>query len=201
MATKRKSISIKANEETSKPVAKEVTEVVENTPPEPVVEKKKPAPKPKKVFEQTDRILCHSVTQGALYVDSPKTKQMYFFSEYGDETEIEYRDLIGLVSERSSYVYHPYFLIDDPDFVAEFPQLERFYTEHYEISELNEILKLPVEIMLSKLKKLPAGAAENVKILASSQVSDGTLDSVRKIKALNEFFDIDLNLIAELADR
>lgn len=189
MATKRKTITIKENDKFPEMTEKKQTE------------SSAPATKTKKVFEQTDRILCHSVTQGQLYVDSSKTKQTYFFSENGDECEIEYRDLAGLVRERSAFVYHPYFLIDDPDFVAEFPQLEKFYTDHYEMSELNDILDLPVDEMLAKLKKLPAGALENIKILASSQVSNGQLDSVKKIKALNEFFDIDLNLVAELTDR
>jgi len=191
MATKRKAITIKDNDKLPE-TTEQISEEVENS---------SPAPKTKKVFEQTDRILCHSVTLGQLYVDSAKTKQTYFFSDNGDECEIEYRDLAALVRERSPFVYHPFFLIDDPDFVAEFPQLEKFYTDHYEMTELNDILDLPVDEMLAKLKKLPAGALENVKILASSQVSDGRIDSVRKIKALNDFFDIDLNLVAELAGR
>lgn len=164
-----------------------------------VPEGKKKAAKAKKEFEQTDRILCYSVTQGGLYVEGPKTKQPYSFSDYGDETEIEYRDLVGLINARSAYVFHPYFIISDKDFVAEFPHLEKFYNDSYEVRDLAEILELPNDQMEEKLKRLPSGAAENLKVIASSQVADGRLDSIRKIKILNEFFGIDLNLVAELS--
>lgn len=164
----------------------------------PVVETKKKEAKSKKVFDQTDRILCRSVTPGGLYLDGAKTKQAYSFSDYGDETEIEYRDLVALVHVKSSYLFHPYFVVEDRDFVAEFPNLAEFYAEFYDDLDLEGILELPVGAMIEKLKKLPAGAAENLKVIASSQVADGRLDSVKKIKELNEFFGIDLNLIAEL---
>lgn len=155
--------------------------------------------KPKKEFGQTERIKCYSVTQGGLYVDGPKSKQPYSFSDYGDETEIEYRDLVGLIVARSAYIFHPYFIIADKDFVAEFPHLEKFYNDSYDMQDLANILTLPNDQMEEKLKKLPAGAAENLKVIASSQVADGRLDSIRKIKILNEFFGIDLNLVAELS--
>ena len=138
------------------------------------------------------------MTQGGLYVEGAKTKQQYAFSDYGDETEIEYRDLVGLVQAKSDYLYHPYFIVDDDDFIVEFPQLEKFYTDAYGVQDLVAVLDLPIDQMLEKLNKLPSGAKENLKVLASSQVADGRLDSVRKIKALNEFFGIDLNMIAEL---
>lgn len=178
---------------TEKPA--KVEEVVEEKAP---VETKKKEAKSKKVFDQADRILCRSVTPGGLYLDGAKTKQAYSFSDYGDETEIEYRDLVALVHVKSSYLFHPYFVVEDRDFVAEFPNLAEFYAEFYDDLDLEGILELPLGAMIEKLKKLPAGAAENLKVIASSQVADGRLDSVKKIKELNEFFGIDLNLIAEL---
>lgn len=159
----------------------------------------KSAQKKRKTFEQTDRIKCRSVTQGGLYLDGAKTKQPYSFDHYDDETEIEYRDLVALVIGKSSYIFNPYFIVEDPDFVAEFPQLQKFYDESYEIQDLKDILKMPFGQMEEALKRLPSGAAENLKIIASAQVSDGELDSVKKIKILNEFFGIDLNMIAEFS--
>lgn len=169
-------------------------------------EKKKTSPAPrkkkveKKVFEPSDRILCHSVTQGGLFVDGPRTKVPYSFVDYGAEEEIEYRDLVALIHAKSDFIFNPYLVIDDKDFIAEFPQLDKLYSSSYELSDLASILDLPVDDMIAKINKLPPGAAENLKVLASSQVVEGRLDSVKKIKALNEFYGIDLNFIAELQD-
>lgn len=184
----------------SEPIEDDLFDDEESEPVAEPVKVRKPKAAAKKTFEQTDRIPCHSVTQGGLYVEGSKTRVLYTFSNYGDETEIEYRDLVGFINAKSEFIFHPDFIIDDPDFIAEFPQLEKFYAESYDVKDLGAILKLPVNQMIEKIKQLPKGAAENIKILASAQVSDGRLDSVKKIKELNEFFGIDLNLIAELSD-
>ncbi len=165
------------------------------------VEMKEEAPKvvcSKKSFEQTDRIKCHSITQGGLYVEGAKTKALYEFSDYGDVTEIEYRDLVGMVNSKSDFIFHPYLIIDDPSFVAEYPQLDKLYSEAYGTQDLMNIFTLPVDEMVSKIKSLPAGAVDNLKHLAATQVSNGSLDSVRKIKALDELWGTDLNLASEL---
>lgn len=169
------------------------TEVVET--------KKKTTPKATvKKFEASDGILCRSVTQGHLAMEGSKTNMMYDWDDYGDETEIEYRDLVACVrsGRLSEYIYHPYFIICDEDFINEFPQLVKFYSEHYSVKELQEILKLPVDRMIEEIHRLPNGAIDSLKSIASTWVAKGKIDSVKKIKALDDEFGTDLNLIADL---
>ena len=158
----------------------------------------KPAKKEKKKFDQSDGIICRSVTQGGLYLEGAKTKILYEWDDYGDESEVEYRDLVAEVRAKSQFVFRPCFIIDDEDFIAEFPQLEKFYKEKYTVKDLRKVLELPVGEMVDAIKELPKGAADSLKSIAAQQVSTGQLDSVRKIKALDEFFGTDLNLIGEL---
>ena len=131
-------------------------------------------------------------------MDGIKTQMQYRWTDYGDEVEVEYRDLVAEVRTHSPFVFNPFFIVDDEDFVNEFPQLKQFYTQAYSIRDLKEILTLPVHEMVSKMKELPAGAVESLKTIASSQVASGKLDSVKKIKALDEFFGTDLNLLQSL---
>ena len=51
----------------------------------------------KKVFEPSDMIPCRSVCQGALYLEGPRTKMPYEWTDYGAIEEVEYRDLAELV--------------------------------------------------------------------------------------------------------
>lgn len=155
-------------------------------------------PKAKKKFDQSDGIICRSITQGGLYLEGAKTKILYEWNDYGDESEVEYRDLVAEVRSKSQFVFRPCFIIEDEDFIKEFPQLEKFYKEKYTIKDLRSILKMDVSEMIEAIKALPKGAAESLKSIAAQQVSNGQLDSVRKIKALDEFFGTDLNLIGEL---
>ena len=155
--------------------------------------------KQKKVFDQSEGVMCHSVTQGGLFVEGPKTSMIYRFIDYGDECEIEYRDLTALVRSKSSYVYHPYFIIDDEDFIAEFPQIVKFYDEQYSIKDLKAILKEDVYTMTESIKKLPATAVENLKTIAATQISNGYIDSIAKVRALNEIFGTELEIADNLA--
>lgn len=154
--------------------------------------------KSKKSFEPSDTISCRSVVTGQLFLEGYKTKMPYQWTDYGDVIDVEYRDLQALVQQKSGYIFNPFFIIDDDDFVAEFPYLQKFYEQNYSIKELNEILRHPVEQMVKEISTLPNSAVETLKKIASNQVSLGQIDSVKKIKALDEIFDTDLNLLSEL---
>ncbi len=156
------------------------------------------ATKEKKVFQQSDGIQCHSVVQGGLFYEGSKTGMLYSFSDYGDVTEIEYRDLVAAVRTKSEYIYNPYFIIDDEDFIAEFPAISKFYEDQVSIKDLKAILDKDTSDMVSAIKMLPKTAIESLKKIAATQVANGHLDSVRKIKALDELFGTDLNLLGEL---
>lgn len=173
-----------------------VTEEVQST--EEQIEEVKPTVKQKREFAPNDGIQCHSVIQGGLYFSGSKTGMFYSFSDYGDITDIEYRDLVAAVRTKSAYIFNPYFVIDDEDFIAEFPTLAKFYEEKFSVKDLKEILSLSVGEMTEAISKLPATAVDSLKKIAATEVGSGKLDSVRKIKALDEIFGTDLNLIGEL---
>lgn len=188
----------KKTETSEKEINVEEKKVVEKEVEKEVVKKEKNNTSKKKIFEPSEGILCRSVVTGALYLEGSKTKMPYVWSDYGDETEVEYRDLVALVREQSGYLFNPFFIVENEDFIAEFPHLEKFYSANYTVKELSDILEFPVDKMISELKVLPKTAINTVKKIAANQVSLGQIDSVKKIKALDEFFGTDLNLIAEI---
>lgn len=154
--------------------------------------------KTKKKFEQTDFIMCRSVIQGGLFLEGAKTKQLYRWTDYGDETEVEYRDLVSEVRAKSAFVFSPYFIVEDEDFIEEFPQLKQFYNQYYSVKDLREILSLPLSSMAKKIEELPNGAKESLRSLAASMISSGAIDSVSKIKKLDEIFDTDMEFLSSL---
>ena len=152
----------------------------------------------KKVFDPSDGILCRSVTQGVLYVDGLRTGMKYYFAEYDGEAEIEYRDLVALVRARDKSVYNPRFIIMDEDFINEYPTLKKFYNEHYNVTNLKGILEMPEYQMREEISKLPSGALKSLKSIAVQEISDGSIDSIKKIKALDDIFGTELSLLDEL---
>ena len=157
-----------------------------------------PVQKVKKKFDPEDLISCRSVTVGGLCLSGVKSGDLYRWTEYGDITEVEYRDIATLVRSKSDYIFHPYLIIDDEDFIAEFPQLQQFYDANYTINDLEGVLSLSVGDMIATINTLPNGAKETLKNIASTQIAEGRLDSVKKIKALDDLFGTELNLFASL---
>lgn len=176
----------------------EAGQTVKEVAAEPVKEVAKEEPKKvKKVFAPDDGIACRSVTQGGVYLEGPKTHMLYEWVQYGDITEVEYADLAAMVRTKSQYLFGPWVMVDDDDFVEEFSQLKKFYTENYSIADLEVILSYPVKRMIEEVKALPKSAAESLKVLAASSINDGNLDSVAKIKALDDLFGTKLSILAE----
>ena len=153
--------------------------------------------KPTKSFKDSDGILCRSVTQGGLYMEGQKTHILYTWVDYGDTTYVEYADLAAAVRVRSWFVFHPTFIIEDDDFINEFPQLGKFYDENYTDADLEEIIALPVEEMAMEVKVLPKSALDELKVVAASGITNGSFDSVKKIKVLDEILGTSLSILAE----
>ena len=166
---------------------------------EPVVEKVTPKKAEKKKYALTDGIPCRSITQGGLYMHGIKSDIAYKWSNDGDVREVEYQDLVAAVRSSVSYVMKPYFIIEDKEFVSQFPQLNQVYDSMYSIRDLRSvILDLSPNMMKSTILSLPDGAKESIKHMASEMISNGSLDSVKKIKILDEIFDTKFMLMTEM---
>jgi hypothetical protein len=58
----------------------------------------------------------------------------------------------------------------------------------YTTKDLKEILSLPANAMMDAINALPNGSKDNLRDIAGKMVLNGQLDSVQKIKALDEFY-------------
>lgn len=147
-----------------------------------------------KKYDSEELIACKSITNGKLLVDGEKSGRLYRWSDYGDIEYIEYRDLIYMVTARRSWIFKPRFIILDSDFVKQNTLLNDLYRQLYKISDLKEILNLPIKEMTEEISTLPDGAYESIQNIAASMISNGQLDSVKKIRALDEIFETSLLL-------
>ena len=155
--------------------------------------------KEKKTYAPTDGIPCKSITNGGLYMPGLKSNILYTWIDAGDVIEIEYQDLQAAIRSNNSYVMNPFFVIEDEELVAQFPQLKKIYDALYSVGELEDVLtELSPGDMKATILSLPKGAQESIKHLASKMVSDGRLDSVRKIKVLDEIFDTEMSIMTGL---
>ena len=142
-----------------------------------------------KEFAPEDTIRCRSLVSGGLYIEGSRSHILYSWADCGDVADVEYRDLIYLVRTREDpNIYSPRIIIEDEDFIAQNKSVKDFYDSMYTTGDLNEILLLPVSQMKTEIGKLPKGANESIKGIASTLIDSHVLDSVQKIKALDEIF-------------
>ena len=163
----------------------------------PVVEKKVEVKTPKK-FEAMDGVLCRSIVDGVLVMEGIKSKNFYKWADANDVAEVEYQDLVSAVRSNTSYVFAPHFIIEDEDFLAQFPQVQKVYDSMYTTADLKEILKLPVTSMMKEIESLPNGSKDNLREIAGKMVLNGQLDSVQKIKALDNFYNTNFLITTNL---
>ena len=177
-----------AKAEEKKIVEPEVIEVETKLETEAEVETRpeKKAKVEKKTFAANDGIKCSSIRQGNLFFTGAKSGMTYVWSCFGDIVDIEYRDLVAAIQSRSSYVYDPFFIIDDEDFIAEFSELKKFYDEKYAMKDLRGVLNLSVADMKREIAVLPEGAKQSLRSIASTVIQNGEIDSYSRVKAIDE---------------
>ena len=112
--------------------------------------------KEKKVFTDSDYILCRSVCYGGLNITS-QSGNIYEFKDYGYDCEINYRDLVSLIRKGSDHIFLPRFVILDDDLLEDFPTVKRAYEKMYTRNDLLKILDMPtrqMEMEMQRIEKL-----------------------------------------------
>lgn len=166
-------------------VKEEVTENVETTD----VMEEKVVQKNDKVFNQEDLIPCRSVVSGALYIEGVRSHILYSWADYNDVIEVEYRDLVYMARTRNdANIYNPRIIIEDDDFIKQNKSVKDLYDSLYTTGDLRDIIALPVDQMKREIVKLPIGAKDSLKGIVATMIDSRSLDSVKKIKALDELF-------------
>ena len=149
-------------------------------------------------YEATDPIKCVSITSGELGMIGIKSGINYRWACRGDVTEVEYQDLVAAIRSGKKHITAPFFIIDDKDFLKKWPQVEKNYASMYSIKDLTDVLKLDAASMKKTILNLPTGARESIKNIASTMITKGQLDSVQKIKVLDEIYDTKFMLMTEI---
>jgi len=170
-----------------KPVAKVVKEESKE-----VIEVKQPE---KKKYAPDDEIMTTSCTAGELLMIGAKTRRVYTWSNYGDQTPVEYQDIkAAQYIQGNPHIYSPLFIIDDEEFVnlPENKKIADVYTHILKADDIDQLFSLDNISFERTVDKLPKGIKNSLKAIAAQKIQDGTLDSVNKIKALDKILGTDL---------
>lgn len=188
-------------EEVMNEVIEEIVEetVIEDVKDKTPVTKASPS-KEKRKFEPSDLIPCTNIFSGTTVMVGQKSGIIYTWRELGQTEDVEYQDVMAeILKKTSSYIYEPLLIIEDKELLDQRRDLKVFYDRMYSPAELSNILNISSpEKMRSVIMNLPKGVQETIKNLAATMIQNGTLDSVRKIKIIDEIFETKLMMQTEL---
>jgi hypothetical protein len=156
--------------------------------------KAKAAQKSVRKFAPDDRIPCRSITYGELLLTGAKSRLLYTWANYDDVTEMEYQDLQALKSTKSSYLFKPRFIILDEELIEQWGDDFKKMYDDVVTTDVEALFRLPANQLKAKLKKAPVGVQHAVKNLAGEKIMNGSLDSLAKIKAIDEVLGTQLML-------
>ena len=107
---------------------------------------------------------------------------------------MRYDDLTSAIRTRKPCIFKPRVVIEDEEFLEYYPELINLYDSLYSKDDLREILSLDADKMIDVIRQLPDGAKEAIKTLAVIGIDNGTLNDIRNIRALDQFFGTDMIL-------
>lgn len=173
----------RANRSTTPKVTTEVTDTVSEMP-TPIVAKE---------IDQNQIIVVRSGFHGRLVYRSPRTTEKFVWSEFGDEQEMELRELRNAKSSKKKYFENNWFMFDEEyEWVISYLGLTQYYKNALPIENFDAIFsKTPSEIE-KVIAKLSKGQKKSVGYRAKQMIADGEIDSNKAIAALEKSLGIEL---------
>jgi len=153
----------------------------------------------KKKIPLTYDIPCRSGVQGGLVYVSRKNGYEIYWDSYG---AIEYLTFDELVAMRNGHVRffkdNWIFFEDAEDFTAEeiYKSLgvDKYYTSILEIDDIDELLSLDPDSLMSKIKNVPNGVKDSIVTRAKQLMIEDSdiMDSNKKVKVIEDTFNVEL---------
>ena len=128
---------------------------------------------------------------GKLIYVSRKSGERYVWEKFGDEQDMELRELRAAKTSYKAFYENNWFLIDDPA-VIEYLGVERFYNNALSYDEFDSLFEMKPEEIESRISKLSKGQKSSLSYRAKQLIRDGGIDSIKVINVLEKSLGIEL---------
>ena len=166
----------------------------------------KSAPKQEKAiaprkFEKDDLISCTSVFPGSCFMVGKRSGNQYAWGEMGEVQEVYFQDLQAeMLNSRSSFIYDPLIVINDPEVYQNKPAVGELYKQLYTMDEILDLMDSNDSVKVKEeLRKMPEGVLHSVKNMIASLIQDGLTTNYRTVKAVDDELGTDLAKHFELS--
>lgn len=188
-AKKQSDSSAEATVQNVTPVAVEV----QNVSPAPVVSvpEEKKTYRVKKDLDPNMYVVVKNGFNGTLVYRSNKTGEVFVWSSFGDEQELELQELKSAKNSYKSFFINNWFLFDDPE-VIDWLGMTKYYKHSINAEGFDELFKKPVDEIEDILSKMPEGQKKAVAYRAKQLIADGSIDSMKVITTVEKALGVEL---------
>lgn len=174
-------------------VSKNVTETVdvnEAAVTETVAEEKAITPKE---IDMSQQIPVYNGFHGKLIYKSSRTGETFRWMEFGDEQDIELRELRNARNTGKAFFENNWFMFDDEyKWVIDYLGVGRYYKYAINIDEFDELFEKDPDDITEIISVMSSGQKNSLAYRARQLVADGTIDSRRVIAALETSLGVEL---------
>ena len=173
-----------------------VVQAAENSAPDeqPANLAKKAAPVKYQVKSSIDPDMYVTVRNGfhgKLIYKSVKTGERWVWEKFGDEQDLELRELRVAKTSYKGFFANNWFMIDDPEVIA-YLGLERYYANALSYEEFDTIFEQSPEEISRRIALLSDGQKVSLAYRAKELIRDGGIDSLKVIDAVEKSLGIAL---------
>lgn len=138
-------------------------------------------------------VLVRNGFQGKLVYVSPRTKEVYRWDGFGDEQEMELRELRNAKSSAKKFFINNWFMFDKEDaWVIDYLGLNQYYKNSLNLDEFDSLFTKSASEIKKVISKLSDGQKKSIAYRARHMVLANEIDSNKVIAALEEALGIEL---------
>ena len=164
----------------------QITEVVSE-----VKEAEKKSYKVKQNLDPGMYVTVKNGFNGTLVYKSKKTGERFIWEAFGDEQEIELAELKAAKNSYKPFFFFYCFLFDDPE-IVEWLGMNQYYKHALNSDSFDQLFEKTPDEIEKTIKDLSAGQKKSVAFRAKQLISDGTIDSIKVIAALEKSLSVEL---------
>lgn len=132
--------------------------------------------------------------QGRLIYISKKTGETFEWDGFGEEQEMELRELKAAKNSYNKAFYSNNWFMFNPEdeWVIDYLGVRQYYKNAVNVDEFDDIFNLPANELIKKINSLPNGQKSSVAFRARVLIGEQKIDSLKQISALEEALGIEL---------
>lgn len=145
---------------------------------------------PKKI-DLPEYVVVKNGFHGKLVYQSRRTGEVYIWDQFGDEQEMELRDLRDAKNSAKDFFANNWFIFDE-DWIPDYLGVRQFYRDVIRVEDFDKIFDKEPNEMKEYIKALSDSQKASILYRASELINSGVIDSRKKIAALEDALGVEM---------